>query len=1251
MKKLLPAGIILAIFALALWGNRLAGRVLDAELGALLTREIGIPTILGPIKANVLRLTASTPKLVMGSPENPALVATGVEVSLAWPDLLKGEIRLVQASGNGLVIEPSRWPANDAPWPKDYSFLEPLLPRELQLESARYLDAAGNNFDFGKLTWQRIPDGGASLAATQYRGKEAIGIGVELKSLADLLHLDRMALELTTTAAGKDDSTLSAALDLRPGDGSGYKLDARVRAAGLQARVTTGNDQPWQFPARSSIHIEQLEPGPLRQVLGSYTSPDTAAAPDPAATLPRLSLPDHAGKVIIDKLAFREEVLTATAFDFTTGGRGLAITSLTSQGPAGELQGGLNIASAGDGWTLKLAADIRALQADHGLAPAFLDARWLWCTGRARLESQGDTWAGLLYSLAGEIDLDGSYRGTREVPVSIRARLDNRTDVFALEEIDLRLDQGRITGSLEYGDADRRRLAGTLRAEQLHLDFLLADSAKPSPPGIAIPTFLDALPGVELDWDLEIADLHVNQLHISRSTVKLTRTPALGQLLALATEQHGGTVDLRLTALRHQDRPSDASLQVKFKRFNLPRMFGQGTSMFDTRTSGAISFVGRGHDVTQVFEDLQGTADLTTDFRVDHDWRRSANPGELMRISGSARFVIEQQRLLGLQISELAVDSVLQNLTGTLSMVDGRSPWLVAELQSDKLDIPQLVGLQSGDQPSRDDLLERLRKLDALSVSLAARRVTLDRLPLTGLQLKLSSGDHRVALEQLDFSTTGGRLQCKGGISWTGDQASFSATARASNFELDKFLISDSGQSVPVSGTLSLQSAGRKLPELLAGLHGDIQFSASTGPGGVPPKSPRRLAMSVKRIAGGMEAVINSFQWGDSDLAGTVTYRDSQPPRFDLVINRGSLSLLPWEKAATPAKDLAGKESADLITRTARASADFVSDLLLAPLHWVQVDEDKTPPGEKLFSTSPLPFDWLGNYEGSVKGRLDTVNSQVGSARDLVFSASLAQGRLGVEASAGQLNGGSVDTRLSVDTTVQPTRIELTGNFSDIRGTADRDSFPRSGYVSLTSQGDSEASLAANLNGLFYLKLGAGPLDYENLRLLTASVATNVIETLIPGAKKRRPKLQCGATLMAFHDGIGTTPYGYAARTREANLVGRIQIDLRKELLQLDFSSSSRKGLGFSVGSMFANTVQVEGPLTDPKIVPRASSLLWRGWAAVMTGGLSVVGESVLKRALASDDPCDAVDKHIRKDLCKAGQPTASSPLVCPANS
>ena len=129
---------------------------------------------------------------------------------------------------------------------------------------------------------------------------------------------------------------------------------------------------------------------------------------------------------------------------------------------------------------------------------------------------------------------------------------------------------------------------------------------------------------------------------------------------------------------------------------------------------------------------------------------------------------------------------------------------------------------------------------------------------------------------------------------------------------------------------------------------------------------------------------------------------------------------------------------------------------------------------------------------------------------------------------------------------------------------------------------------------------------------------------------------------------MGVTPFGYAARTNQANLIGRIEVDLKKELLQLRFDSRSREGVGLSVGSIFANTVQIRGPLTEPRIVPQTASLVVRGWAAFMTVGLSVVGESVLKRALASENPCKAIKKNIQKEVCSSNQRLASSPMVCP---
>ncbi len=87
--------VLLAVGALTLWGNRLIGHTLDAELGPLLTRQLGLPVQLAPIDAHLWQLQASSPRLIMGDPQDPAVVATDVTVTLAWTDLLDRKIRLV----------------------------------------------------------------------------------------------------------------------------------------------------------------------------------------------------------------------------------------------------------------------------------------------------------------------------------------------------------------------------------------------------------------------------------------------------------------------------------------------------------------------------------------------------------------------------------------------------------------------------------------------------------------------------------------------------------------------------------------------------------------------------------------------------------------------------------------------------------------------------------------------------------------------------------------------------------------------------------------------------------------------------------------------------------------------------------------------------------------------------------------------------------------------------------------------------
>ena len=187
-RLIIPGAILAAVLVLFQWGNRMLESTLDAQLPGLLTRELGIQVTIDPVKTRIPKLAVHTDKLVMGDPTNPALVATGVNISLAWSDLLHGEIRLRRGSGSTLMVNPSLWPGNDNPWPTDYSFIEPYLPDQLSLDSARYVNATGETYIFTQPQWQRE----SSAAQLQWQDEwdgQTVAISVILKSLQNLLRL------------------------------------------------------------------------------------------------------------------------------------------------------------------------------------------------------------------------------------------------------------------------------------------------------------------------------------------------------------------------------------------------------------------------------------------------------------------------------------------------------------------------------------------------------------------------------------------------------------------------------------------------------------------------------------------------------------------------------------------------------------------------------------------------------------------------------------------------------------------------------------------------------------------------------------------------------------------------------------------------------------------------------------------------------------------------------------------------------
>jgi hypothetical protein len=518
---------------------------------------------------------------------------------------------------------------------------------------------------------------------------------------------------------------------------------------------------------------------------------------------------------------------------------------------------------------------------------------------------------------------------------------------------------------------------------------------------------------------------------------------------------------------------------------------------------------------------------------------------------------------------------------------------------------------------------------------------------VTDLALEVDSAVDTFSIDKLNFKLEQGVFESRAGLSWKGKQATLKSSGSISKLGLDEFVHISPGQTaVPLVGTFTLQAEGEKFAELATHLSGNASLKAAPGADQSTPGQRRELEMNIKRLADGVEVELGKLIWGETDLQANVRYHTTTPPNFEIDVHGGSLSLIPWEQPEPDKDKKAAAEDAGALSKTANTSASVVRRVLSAPSRLLAGDET-TAPSDRYFSDQPMNISALKEYDFTVKGELASVGSVMGEARELKFHAKVDGGKLKLDASIGAINAGSIELKIDYDTSLPIPAGSLTSTFQNIYGTPEQDTYPRSGFFDLTGSGSSQAELAASLDGLTYMEFGRGVLDYRGLAFLTSSMASGVFGALIPGAEREPPQVRCGVVLGQFKQGIGVTPYGYAIRTRRANLIGRINVDMIKERIELQFDSRSRKGAGLSVGNVFSNTVRLQGPLTNPKIVPNTTSLLWRGWAAVMTAGLSVVGESVLKRALVAETPCENIRKEIEKGMC-GGDAPVTSPMVCP---
>ena len=83
--------------------------------------------------------------------------------------------------------------------------------------------------------------------------------------------------------------------------------------------------------------------------------------------------------------------------------------------------------------------------------------------------------------------------------------------------------------------------------------------------------------------------------------------------------------------------------------------------------------------------------------------------------------------------------------------------------------------------------------------------------------------------------------------------------------------------------------------------------------------------------------------------------------------------------------------------------------------------------------------------------------------------------------------------------------------------------------------------------------------------------------------------------------GVATSPHGLAMRTEEMNVLGGGAFTLRDGMIDLEFKTAQRKGLGLSVVGVADKFIRLTGTVWEPTVGVNAKSALAHGAAAWAT--------------------------------------------------
>jgi uncharacterized protein involved in outer membrane biogenesis len=250
---------------------------------------------------------------------------------------------------------------------------------------------------------------------------------------------------------------------------------------------------------------------------------------------------------------------------------------------------------------------------------------------------------------------------------------------------------------------------------------------------------------------------------------------------------------------------------------------------------------------------------------------------------------------------------------------------------------------------------------------------------------------------------------------------------------------------------------------------------------------------------------------------------------------------------------------------------------------------------------------------------------------DLLLQIRLQDGRLDVPLQA-SVFGGTVIANLSLDGAHQPTPalalhaqmkgmdlgalLAAAGARREVRGGK------TDGRIDIGATGNTPRQWESTMSGTVIALVG--PATLVNTKVDLSSPLNKLGATVNPFHNvDPSTELQCAVIRLPLHNGVAEVEQSIAVETKKFGATASGTLDFRTRTLDLAIRPQLRQGVPVDIPQV-AGLVRFRGPFASPAVAidsVAAAATIARIGAAAYTGGLSIVGESLLSRP--GGNPCE----------------------------